>query len=133
MNLTRFVRLSLRPLLIAFAAALFLWRCAIDWSHMMPREIRDAAQTSLLIVLLAVFAPVGVVREPPVARPSAWTSRTVLAVVIGTALGIIFIFNGYLAWKRLACRDVLIAEAAAAGIPVPAERVSKCFEGSASE
>ena len=126
----QFSRLSLRALLIGVAVAPFAWRCSIDWSHMTPREVCDAAQNSLLVPLCALLIPKGLETR---SHSHHWTPSTIAASIVATSLGGIHLFNGLLASKRLECRDRVVVEAAAASIPASFAAVSKCFEGSAIE
>ena len=115
MRRTQIIRHSLLAVGITAAIALFIWRTSIDWTHITPRGIRDAAQEALSIALLVSLA---FLSSPPRQRANEAHASSnpirILSFILATALGGIILFDGYLANQRLACRDRALSEAAAA-------------------
>jgi hypothetical protein len=106
---------------IIAAAILFALQCSIGWELMAPRELRQAAWTSLFVIAAAnAFG----IRERFHRAPRL---AVVSFAVPWLAFASLTICNGLLAHRHLQCEAGVVAAAAAAGSSASAQARMACF------
>jgi hypothetical protein len=114
---------ALRGAVIALAVVLFAWRYAIDGDHSSPKELRQAALDSLLLVVAANTA-LGI----DAARFARARWRTLVGLLLPLlAYAALLTYHGLAARRHLACEARVVDAAAAAGASAPLQARMACF------